>query len=238
MRLEPGGPQVWVSASVPASASAGVPAATGVPARASYRRSRPVAPSTEDAARHDSPPEPRRRTVVCGRYGGSESCCGSPSPGPQRQILELAPSGTSRPRDRHLHRRAIRSGSRATRSGSLISKRSARSRGQTRESTLAPRLPSGGRPQTRLAAPHSSGAVRLGCHPQGKKSQVGRIKGPPCRWSQILCGEQHLERLALAAMAALLLLAASVSPAGAVVTIGSNLARLPNSAANYSPRPT
>jgi hypothetical protein len=93
-------------------------------------------------------------------------------------------------------------------------------------------------PANTLAAPHSSGAVRLGCHPQGKKSQVGRIKGPPCRWSQILCGEQHLERLALAAMAALLLLAATVSPAGAVVTIGSNLARVPNSAANYSPRPT
>jgi hypothetical protein len=32
--------------------------------------------------------------------------------------------------------------------------------------------------------------------------------------------------------------AAIVSPAGAVVTIGSNLARVPNSAANYSPRPT
>jgi hypothetical protein len=30
----------------------------------------------------------------------------------------------------------------------------------------------------------------------------------------------------------------SVSSAGAVVTIGSNLARVPNSAANYSPRPT
>jgi len=34
------------------------------------------------------------------------------------------------------------------------------------------------------------------------------------------------------------LLATSVSPAGAVVTIGSNLARVPNSAANYIPRPT
>jgi hypothetical protein len=34
------------------------------------------------------------------------------------------------------------------------------------------------------------------------------------------------------------LLAASVSPAGAAVTIGSNLARVPNSAANYTPRPT
>jgi hypothetical protein len=37
---------------------------------------------------------------------------------------------------------------------------------------------------------------------------------------------------------AALLPAAIVSPAGAVVTIGSNLARVPNSAANYSPRPT
>jgi hypothetical protein len=34
------------------------------------------------------------------------------------------------------------------------------------------------------------------------------------------------------------LLAASVPPTGAVVTIGSNLAREPDSAANYSPRPT
>jgi hypothetical protein len=34
------------------------------------------------------------------------------------------------------------------------------------------------------------------------------------------------------------LLAASVPPAGAAVTIGSNLARIPNSAANYTPRPT
>jgi hypothetical protein len=44
--------------------------------------------------------------------------------------------------------------------------------------------------------------------------------------------------LALSAVVATLLLAASASPAGAVVTIGSNLARVPNSAANYSPRPT
>jgi hypothetical protein len=35
-----------------------------------------------------------------------------------------------------------------------------------------------------------------------------------------------------------LLLTASVSSAGAVVTIGSNLARVPDTAANYSPRPT
>jgi hypothetical protein len=47
-----------------------------------------------------------------------------------------------------------------------------------------------------------------------------------------------LERFAQAASLAALILAASVSPAGAVVTIGSNLERVPNSAANYSPRPT
>ncbi|HEY6771850.1 MAG TPA: hypothetical protein VI035_05295 [Solirubrobacterales bacterium] len=34
------------------------------------------------------------------------------------------------------------------------------------------------------------------------------------------------------------MLVANVSRAGAVVTIGSNLARVPNSAANYTPRPT
>jgi hypothetical protein len=45
-------------------------------------------------------------------------------------------------------------------------------------------------------------------------------------------------RLAFAAFLATLLLVASVSPAGAVVTIGSNLAREPNSGADYSPRPT
>ena len=47
-----------------------------------------------------------------------------------------------------------------------------------------------------------------------------------------------LGRFAPAASLAALLLGGSVSPAGAVVTIGSNLARVPNSAANYSPRPT
>jgi hypothetical protein len=50
---------------------------------------------------------------------------------------------------------------------------------------------------------------------------------------------RRIHRLFLAAvLAALLLLAASVSPARALVTIGSNLARVPNSAANYTPRPT
>jgi hypothetical protein len=47
-----------------------------------------------------------------------------------------------------------------------------------------------------------------------------------------------LRRFAPTALLAVLLLAASVPPAGAVVTIGSNLAREPDSAANYSPRPT
>jgi hypothetical protein len=47
-----------------------------------------------------------------------------------------------------------------------------------------------------------------------------------------------LKRFALAALLAALLLAASVSPAGAVVTIGSNLAREPNWGSDYSPRPT
>jgi hypothetical protein len=46
------------------------------------------------------------------------------------------------------------------------------------------------------------------------------------------------ERFALAALLPALFLAASVSPAGAVVTIGSNLAREPNSSASFSPRPT
>ena len=41
-----------------------------------------------------------------------------------------------------------------------------------------------------------------------------------------------------AVLLAALLLGGSVSPAVAAVTIGSNLARQPNSAANYSPRPT
>jgi hypothetical protein len=53
-----------------------------------------------------------------------------------------------------------------------------------------------------------------------------------------VCGKRRVKRLALAASLAALLLTATVSPAGAVVTIGSNLAREPNSAANYSPRPT
>jgi hypothetical protein len=47
-----------------------------------------------------------------------------------------------------------------------------------------------------------------------------------------------LKPLARAALGAALLLAASVPPAGAVVTIGSNLARAPNSSAGYDPRPT
>jgi hypothetical protein len=50
---------------------------------------------------------------------------------------------------------------------------------------------------------------------------------------------RHLLRsFALAASLAALLLGASASPAGALVTIGSNLAREPNSSADYSPRPT
>jgi hypothetical protein len=53
-----------------------------------------------------------------------------------------------------------------------------------------------------------------------------------------LGGNRRIKRLALAALPAALLFAASVPPAGAVVTIGSNLARVPNSAANYTPRPT
>jgi hypothetical protein len=67
---------------------------------------------------------------------------------------------------------------------------------------------------------------------------VGCNKGPPGRRLQCLGGKWRLERLGLAALPAILVLAASVPPAGAVVTIGSNLARVPNSAANYSPRPT
>jgi hypothetical protein len=47
-----------------------------------------------------------------------------------------------------------------------------------------------------------------------------------------------LERLPLASLLAALLLGVSVSPAAAVVTIGSNLGREPDSSANYSPRPT
>jgi hypothetical protein len=45
-------------------------------------------------------------------------------------------------------------------------------------------------------------------------------------------------RFVIAALLATLLLAASVPPAGALVTIGSNLGREPNSAADYTPRPT
>jgi hypothetical protein len=44
--------------------------------------------------------------------------------------------------------------------------------------------------------------------------------------------------VALAALAAALLLAVSVPPAGAVVTIGSNLARQPDISSDYTPRPT
>ena len=67
---------------------------------------------------------------------------------------------------------------------------------------------------------------------------MGCNKGPPGRRRQFLGGNRRVKPLALAALPAALLLAASVPPAGAVVTIGSNLARVPNSAANYSPRPT
>ena len=45
-------------------------------------------------------------------------------------------------------------------------------------------------------------------------------------------------RFAPTALLAALMLGASVSPAGAAVTIGSDLARVPDSAASYSPRPT
>ena len=72
----------------------------------------------------------------------------------------------------------------------------------------------------------------------GEEEHVGCNKGPPGRRRQFLGGNRRVKRLALAALPAALLLAASVPPAGAVVTIGSNLARVPNSAANYSPRPT
>jgi hypothetical protein len=55
-----------------------------------------------------------------------------------------------------------------------------------------------------------------------------------------LAGRRHclLSRLPPAVLLAALLAGGSVSSAGAVVTIGSNLARVPTSAANYSPRPT
>jgi hypothetical protein len=50
--------------------------------------------------------------------------------------------------------------------------------------------------------------------------------------------KRRLKRFALAASLAALLLAASVSTAGAVVTIGSNLAREPNNSVAGNPRPT
>jgi hypothetical protein len=53
-----------------------------------------------------------------------------------------------------------------------------------------------------------------------------------------LGGKWPLERLALATSLVAVSFAASASPAGATVTIGSDLTRVPNSAANYSPRPT
>jgi hypothetical protein len=67
---------------------------------------------------------------------------------------------------------------------------------------------------------------------------VACIQGLPVRRVQCLAWKGRLERLALAALLVVPLLAASVSPAGATVTIGSNLARVPNSSANFSPRPT
>jgi len=63
---------------------------------------------------------------------------------------------------------------------------------------------------------------------------VGCTKAPPGGRFQCLRGKGF----PLAASLAALLLTATVSPARAVVTIGSNLARVPDSAANYSPRPT
>jgi hypothetical protein len=59
-----------------------------------------------------------------------------------------------------------------------------------------------------------------------KGLQVGRF--------QCHCGKC----LALAASLVALMDTATVSPAAAEVTIGSNLARVPDTAANYSPRPT
>jgi hypothetical protein len=67
---------------------------------------------------------------------------------------------------------------------------------------------------------------------------VPPIKGLPGRRPHCLGAQPRPKRVALGALLAAPLLAASVSPAGAAVTIGSNLARVPNSAANYSPRPT
>jgi hypothetical protein len=67
---------------------------------------------------------------------------------------------------------------------------------------------------------------------------VVSIKGPPGWRPQCVGVRRRLRRFALAGLPGALVLAASVSPAGAAVTIGSNLARIPNSAANYIPRPT
>jgi hypothetical protein len=64
------------------------------------------------------------------------------------------------------------------------------------------------------------------------------IKGPPGRRFHRVVGKRRLERLALATPLVALLFAVSVSPAGAAVTIGSNLGRVPTSSANFSPRPT
>jgi hypothetical protein len=94
----------------------------------------------------------------------------------------------------------------------------------------------------RLPRP-SADPRRLGCPPQGKKSRVVCVKGPPGRRLHCLSGRGRFKRLVLPALLApaslaALSLAASAPPAGAVVTIGSNLARVPNSAANYIPRPT
>jgi hypothetical protein len=80
--------------------------------------------------------------------------------------------------------------------------------------------------------------ARLGRRRLGKKGHVGCIKGPPGRRIQCVGERRRFERLALAAVLAALLLASSAPPSGAVVTIGSNLARVPNSSANFSPRPT
>jgi hypothetical protein len=67
---------------------------------------------------------------------------------------------------------------------------------------------------------------------------VGCIKGPLGPRLHCLAGKRPVEGFALATSLVAVSLAASVSPAGAAVTIGSDLARVPNSAANYSPRPT
>jgi hypothetical protein len=67
---------------------------------------------------------------------------------------------------------------------------------------------------------------------------VGCIKGSPGRRLHCLARKGRFERLALATLLVVTLLGASVSSAGAAVTIGSNLARVPTSSANFSPRPT